>query len=62
MSQDKPEAIYCSRAHGPVEFHLTLKGTLPFKLLEISLCNLWWRSDMEIPYASDHSKGLQNIY
>jgi hypothetical protein len=54
MSQDKPEAIYCSHAHGPVEFHCTLKGTLPFKLSEISLCNLWWRSDME-----SHMQGLQ---
>lgn len=62
MSQDKPEVIYCCCAHGPVEFHLTLKGTLLFKLLEVSLCNLWWRSDMESPYASDCSKGLQNIY
>jgi len=40
MSQDKPEVIYCCHAHGPVVFHLTLKGTLLFKLLEISLCNL----------------------
>jgi hypothetical protein len=59
MSQDKPEAIYCSRTHGPVEFHCTLKGTLPFKLFEISLCNLGWRSDMESPYARIAAKAFR---
>jgi hypothetical protein len=57
--QDKPEAIYCARAHGPVEFHCTLKGTLPFKLSEISLCNLWWRSDMESPHARIAAKAFR---
>ena len=58
MSQDKPEAIYCSRTHGP-EFHRSLKGTLPFKLLEVSLCNFWWRSDMESLYPSDRRKAFR---
>jgi hypothetical protein len=58
-SQDKPEVIYCSCAHGPLEFHCTLKGTLPFKLFEISLCNLWWRSDMESPYARIAAKAFR---
>lgn len=58
-SQDTPEAICCSDAHGPVEFHCTLKGTLPFKLFEISLCNLWWRSDMESPYARIAAKAFR---
>lgn len=58
MSQDKPEDIYCFRAHGPV-VSLHTERTSPFKLFEISLRNLCWRSDMESPYARIAAKAFR---